>query len=142
MKKTFREIIERLEAAIEEKDARVTVAEDLPFLKFDPVWAAEAFYNLINNAIKYTVPGRSPEIEIARYEAPGEIGIAVRDRGPGVADALRERIFELFQRGETRTEGTGAGLAIVAEVSRRHGGRVFVRDRDGGGSEFIVALPA
>ena len=52
-----------------------------------------------------------------------------------------KRIFELFQRAVGRDiEGTGAGLAIVQQVARRHGGRAWVRPRKGGGSEFIITF--
>ena len=67
----------------------------------------------------------------------------MRDRGPGISEEYRERIFSLFQRAVSRrVEGTGAGLAIVRQVAERHGGSAFMRSREGGGSEFIITLRA
>jgi signal transduction histidine kinase len=138
-------VLERLEAAIREKRATVRVDERLPRLRVDQTWAVQAVYNLVLNALKFTKDQHPPEVEIGVYQAqPGEPpgqGFVVRDRGPGVAPAHRERIFELFQRAVGReVEGTGAGLAIVREVATRHGGAAWMRPREGGGSEFIITF--
>ena len=59
----------------------------------------------------------------------------------GVEEHQRERVFGLFQRGVSRdVPGTGAGLAIVAQVAERYGGRVWVEDREGGGARFILGF--
>jgi signal transduction histidine kinase len=59
----------------------------------------------------------------------------------GVPADYSERIFQLFQRAVSRNiEGTGAGLAIVKRVAERHGGRAWVRPREGGGSEFVITF--
>ncbi len=140
-----REALARLESKIKETEAQVQVAKDLPRLRADKTWATEAVYNLVANALKFTREGVAPEIEIAPYQPaedePGGVGIVVRDRGPGVAPEHADRIFELFQRAVGReVEGTGAGLAIVRQIARRHGGRAWVRPREGGGSEFIITF--
>ena len=68
-------------------------------------------------------------------------GLMVEDEGPGVEAHQREKIFELFQRGVGReVPGTGAGLAIVAQVAERYNGRVWVEDAVGGGARFILAF--
>ena len=65
----------------------------------------------------------------------------MRDRGPGVPEHYTEKIFDLFQRAVGRDiPGTGAGLAIVRQITRRHGGHAWVRPRDGGGSEFVMTF--
>jgi len=140
-----REALDGLEARIQETKAKVQVAKDLPPLRADWTWATQAVYNLVSNALKFTRPGESPEVEIAAYRpAPGDPdgeGLIVRDRGPGVAPEHTKRIFELFQRAVGHeVEGTGAGLAIVRAVAERHGGNSWVRPREGGGSEFIVTF--
>lgn len=140
-----REALGELEARIQETKAKVQVANDLPRLPADRTWATQAVYNLVSNALKFTRPGAPPEVEIAAYRpAPGDSdgeGLVVRDRGPGVAPEHAERIFELFQRAVGHeVEGTGAGLAIVQAVAERHGGKAWVRPREGGGSEFIITF--
>lgn len=136
-----REALRRLEARIQETGAKVLVTTDLPRLRVDSIWATQAVYNLIANALKFTRPGEPPEVEIAGYQVNDETGIVVRDRGPGVAPEHAERIFGLFQRAVGReVEGTGAGLAIVRQVAERHEGRAWVQPREGGGSEFVITF--
>jgi signal transduction histidine kinase len=139
------EALKRLEGKISATCARIHVASDFQGLRVDRTWATQAVYNLIANALKFTSPGESPNVEIAPYRSPGPghqaIGIAVRDRGPGVTPEHAERIFQLFQRAVGREiEGTGAGLAIVRQIAERHGGRAWVEPRQGGGSEFIITF--
>lgn len=133
-----REALSRLEEKIRATGAKITVAKQFPQFRVDKTWVAEALYNLVSNALKFTREGRAPEVEIAPYL---DHGFVVRDRGPGVAPEHAERIFELFQRAVGReVEGTGAGLAIVHEVALRHGGKAWVKPREGGGSEFVITF--
>jgi PAS domain S-box-containing protein len=127
--------------AIRASGARVRTAGGLPLLHVHRTWATEAISSLIGNALKFTRDGEPADIEIGPYDGQHGAGIYVRDRGPGVPPSLEEKIFKLFQRGVGReVEGTGAGLAIVREIARRHGGEAFVRPRAGGGAEFIVTF--
>lgn len=140
-----REALARLEGRIRETRASVKVGRELPRLLVEKTWATEAVYNLISNALKFTRNGEPPAVEVAPYRPrgsePSGVGIAVLDRGPGVPADQADRIFELFQRGVGReVEGTGAGLAIVREVAEKHGGRAWVRPREGGGSEFVITF--
>lgn len=137
------EVLSRLEGEIAASGGVVRITEPLPRLRADKVWATQALYNLVVNALKFTRAGQAPDVEIAPYRgAGGDVaGIGVLDRGPGVRPEDEERIFRLFQRAVGReVEGTGAGLAIVRAVAERHGGRAWVRPRDGGGSEFIITF--
>ena len=139
------EALKRLEGKINATRARIHVAKDFQGLRVDKTWATQAVYNLIANALKFTREGEAPDVEIVPYrpQAPGRnaIGIAVRDRGPGIAPEHAERIFQLFQRAVGREiEGTGAGLAIVRQIAERHGGSAWVEPRPGGGSEFIITF--
>ena len=139
------EAIKRLEGKINATNAWISVVKDFQGLRVDKTWATQAVYNLIANALKFTRNGETPDVEIAPYRSQGPasrvVGIAVRDRGPGVAPEHAERIFQLFQRAVGReVEGTGAGLAIVRQIAERHGGSAWVEPRQGGGSEFIVTF--
>jgi signal transduction histidine kinase len=137
--------LRQLGPRLRETGARVKVADDLPLLRADRRWAVQAVYNLMSNALKFTNPGKPPEVEVAAYQPaagePAGQGIVVRDRGLGVAPEHAKRIFEMFQRAVGQeVEGTGAGLAIVRQVAERHGCTAWVRPRDGGGSEFIITF--
>ena len=144
----MRDVKLQLQGRIEETGGKVTVSPDLPAILGDRRWVTQALQNLVANALKFTRPEMSPDIEIAPYVLSGKdaasfTAIAVSDRGPGVSPAHAERIFELFQRAVSRQiEGTGAGLAIVRQVAERHGGRAFVEPREGGGSSFVMTFAA
>lgn len=137
-----RQAIDQLQPQIESTGASVTVAENLAIVPGNERWLTQAVQNLVSNALKFTLPDQPPEIEIAPVDAQSrQVGLVVRDRGPGVPEEYEERIFALFQRAVSRrVEGTGAGLAIVRQVAERHGGTVFVRSREGGGSEFVFTV--
>lgn len=97
--------------------------------------------NLIENATRH---GRPPvELELGREG--GEITLTVDDAGPGIDEGDRERVFEPFYRPSGRPEaagGWGLGLSIVRQIAKRHGGAVSCLARPGGGSRFLVTLPA
>ncbi len=99
--------------------------------------------NLVANAIAHSPPGTAVRVET--WERDGEAGLSVRDRGPGIDDALLPRVFDRFVRGEgarTNEGGGGLGLAICREIVTAHGGRIWGDSRMGEGSEFSFALPA
>ena len=94
----------------------------------------DAIRNLVENALAYAPSGT--EVVLA-VEPPATI--RVTDRGPGVASADRERIFDRFWRGrDSRGQGSGLGLAIVSEIMKAHNGSVRVGDGPGGGATFAL----
>ena len=139
------DVLEELGPRIKRTKVIVKIADTLPTFYGQPALIRQVIMNLVANAIKFTEDSGESEVEIASYtpklEEPGDIGIMIRDRGPGVPKSIRERIFQLFQRGVGReVEGTGTGLAIVRQIVNRHGGFACVRPRSGGGSDFIVTF--
>jgi signal transduction histidine kinase len=106
----------------------------------DPRLLRRLLRNLIENARRYA--GGTAELQLLRADRKAVIEVA--DRGPGIADAERERIFEPFYRvagASERDGGVGLGLALVRQIAELHGGRVVCLPRDGGGSVFRVTLP-
>lgn len=102
-----------------------------------------ALSNLIENAVKYSEPGKLVRVETR--EDTETVAISVTDQGIGIAPADQERIFERFfrvDRARSRsTGGTGLGLSIVRHVVDNHGGKISVQSEEGKGATFTVTLP-
>jgi signal transduction histidine kinase len=104
-----------------------------------------ALRNLLENARRYG--GGEVTVLLGSVAAAAESRVEIRvcDRGPGVPAAMRERIFEPFFRLPGHAEqagGVGLGLALVKQIAERHGGSVHCEAREGGGSCFVIELPA
>lgn len=100
-----------------------------------------AVRNLLENARRYG----GPDVLLELRHTGRFIEIAVSDRGPGVPHDQRERIFEPFYRMPGHAEhvgGVGLGLSLVRQIAQRHEGRVTCAAREGGGSRFVIILPA
>lgn len=107
-----------------------------------------ALRNLLENARRYGVKDGATqgdgEITLFAARLGAQVELRVCDRGPGVPEALRERIFEPFFRlpGHAEREGgVGLGLALVKQIAQRHGGSVRCEPQPGGGSCFVLSLP-
>jgi two-component system sensor histidine kinase KdpD len=139
-------LLARLAAQFESLSAgrsmRVRSSPDLPKISADPELLALALRQLIDNALKYSPPG-SPIDLVADLEGD-RVVIRVHDRGPGIPERERERIFDKFYRRgavKDRVPGTGLGLYIAREILRTHGGDLWIEGEPGEGSEFCAALP-
>jgi signal transduction histidine kinase len=116
----------------------------LPPVAGDAVALNLVFRNLIGNAARHGAGGKWIGVTAAPF-AEG-VEIRVSDRGPGIPETERERIFEPFYRGEQtraqRVQGTGLGLSLVKTTVERQKGTVEVHNSPGGGAQFTLRLPA
>ncbi len=106
-----------------------------------PLLLKRCFINLIENAVRY-----AGEVNIRVEQGKEQLQIIIADKGPGIPEAERERIFKPFVRGEASrsrdTGGTGLGLSIARNIVRAHGGELTLRSgKDGVGLEAVVSLP-
>jgi len=114
----------------------------------DPVRVRQVLGNMLSNAVKYTPRGGGARVGVMRAvdAALGPvIALEVSDDGPGIPEALRERVFEEFFRVPNTSAvaaGTGVGLAIARRVARLLGGDLRLRETVGGGATFTLLLPA
>ena len=121
---------------------KLEVPPDLPPARGDERRLSQVLLNLVGNAIKFTDTG---EVAIKASTANGSYTVAVRDTGPGIAEADQAKIFEEFQQSEsTHTKakgGTGLGLAIAKRIVEMHGGRLWVESTLGNGATFFFTVP-
>ena len=109
--------------------------------RFDPKWTAEALYNLVDNAVKYTPAGGSVTLRAVGYELFCRIDVT--DTGPGIPEAEQAKIFQRFYRSPAVSgeEGVGIGLYLARQIAAGQGGYLKVSSRPGEGSTFSLFLP-
>jgi two-component system OmpR family sensor kinase len=121
--------------------------DEAPVVLGDEPRLRQVVTNLVSNALTHTPAGSPVAVTldtVAGNGVPGHVRVAVHDRGPGLSDEQRAKVFERFYRADpSRTRaagGTGLGLSIVAALVAAHGGRVHVESEPGVGSTFAVDL--
>lgn len=125
----------------DEQVATEVVVLDPRFVDADPLRLEQMIANLVRNAIRH---GAAPiEITVRPDPIAALVAIDVADRGPGVPEEFRSRLFDEFARapGSTAT-GIGLGLHVVQTLADRHGGSVAYQPREGGGAVFTLRIPA
>jgi signal transduction histidine kinase len=129
-------------AAEEAARSGADVGGDPATLVGDPALLRRLIRNLLENARRHAA-GAEVELEVSKL-GPGAARVRVSDRGPGVPDSERERIFAPFYRppgaSESKDGSFGLGLALVRQIARHHGGDARCRAREGGGTIFEVDL--
>jgi PAS domain S-box-containing protein len=133
-----------LEVLIQQKGALIEV-DTLPVVTGVPVLIHQLFYNLLNNALKFTRPGGQPRIIISGRRVSEEMQeITVSDNGIGFEQEYADRIFKTFARLHSKDsyEGTGLGLSLCKRIVERHGGTIRAEGRPGSGASFVMTLPA
>lgn len=142
LQSTVDDAIANLAALIDEADASIEV-DDLPIVVGVESQLIQLFQNLINNALKFRHPERSPVMRIScrRTDDQG-IEVRVQDNGMGVEAEHRERIFKMLERlhSQDRYEGSGIGLATCRRIVENHGGHIWCESEDGRGSTFLFTL--
>ena len=115
---------------------------DVGLVRVDGPQLHRVLVNLLENALKFSSP--SDPIDVTVESGGGRILIRIRDRGPGIAEADRERIFDAFERGSNSGPGSGLGLAIARGFAEANGGRIWAEPgaEPAGGSIFVLELPA
>jgi len=116
----------------------------LPTVLADPKLLRHLLDNLVGNAVKYTPPGTPAQVEISARPCPdATVRVEVADRGIGIPEADRPKVFDAFHRSTNSGTypGTGLGLAICRSIVERHGGKIGVTENPGGGSRFWFTLP-
>jgi PAS domain S-box-containing protein len=133
-----------LQPAIAEAQATVRIEGDWPCIFVSPDEMLRLVQNLIGNALKFRVAGRTPEVTVTSETVGTEWHMSVADNGVGILPDQIGRLFQVFQRlqGRTSYEGNGIGLALCRKIAEHHHGRIWAESAgEGQGSRFCVSLP-
>ena len=142
MKSFLQGIVDSLQHQSAQRGAEIVI-EPLPEPVADRLMLEQIFSNLLENALKYLVPGRPGRITVNGRQVGASLLYEVGDNGRGIAARDHERVFELFRRaGDQSVPGEGIGLAHVRTLVRRMGGTIDCASSEGIGSTFRIKLPA
>ncbi|MBL4953717.1 HAMP domain-containing histidine kinase [Neobacillus sp. YIM B02564] len=135
-------VITNLQPEILKKGLKITSnLQEIPLISVDPKRIEQVFYNLVENALKYTQQG---EISILAYVEKGFVKIKVKDTGIGIPKSDLTKIFDRFYRVEQsrarQTGGTGLGLYVVKQIVEAHEGEITVDSQENKGSTFTITL--
>lgn len=133
----------RVERQLGTRGLQIDVAPGLPLVRVDALLIEQVLVNLLDNALKYSPEGTPVRVDCQRED--DFVLIAVSDRGPGIPEPDREKVFDMFFRvkqGDNRAAGTGLGLAICRGILAVHGGSIRVTSpHEGPGTRMEVRLP-
>lgn len=133
----------RIHRLLGERALEISVSPPLPMVRVDAMLIEQVLFNLLDNALKYSPPEEPVRIECRRENE--QLLIAVIDRGPGIPEGDREKVFDMFYRikqSDSRSAGTGLGLAICRGILSAHGGSIVAPPgRDGMGTCMEARLP-
>ena len=133
----LRPIAEAKRIALTFEGAKAEVVADQPRM-------VQVVSNLVDNAVGYTQAGGT--VHVLVWQGTGEVGLSVRDTGPGIAAEALPQVFDRFFRADAARSrangGSGLGLAICKELVEAHGGRITAESEPGTGNVFTVTLPA
>lgn len=120
---------------------QINYESDSPLVWCDAVLIGQLLENLIDNAFKYSPADQS--IKIDAYAEGSHFIFSVTDSGKGIAENMRDKIFQPFQRGQHNEviSGAGIGLALCRAIANAHAGEIYVESSGEGGSRFVVKIP-
>jgi signal transduction histidine kinase len=135
------EAVVMVDASAEERSVMIELQRRDPLpAKGEQRAVIQILVNLIGNAIRYSPEGGKIGVSFSRDN--GAASVSVADKGPGVATADQQRIFERFERAHVKEGGTGLGLAISRRLARSMGGDVTLDSAPGQGARFTLRLPS
>ena len=144
MDEVIAEALRHVNRKSQEHTIRVTSADDLILAQIDVKLIVQVVINLVDNAIKYTPPGSC--IEIHTEQRDKWVLVSVADNGPGIPDAQKQRIFDMFYSGANKVADSrrslGLGLSLCKSIVTAHGGTIAVADNTPQGAVFQFTLPA
>jgi PAS domain S-box-containing protein len=140
-KELVNDALDILHGQFEERKITVQIQPNLPAIYGDRQRLIEVLQNILGNAAKYMGNQTSPHIEIGYAgDENGKPVFYIKDNGIGIAPEYHELVFGLFNKLDSKSEGTGVGLALVKRIIEVHGGRIWLESEVGKGSTFFFTL--
>lgn len=140
----IRDIVEFMEPMLVEKKVTVHCTLEQATVLGDKGLLREMAMNLIDNAVKYNLPGGHVYVSVRK--SGDHIDFAVKDTGIGIPEDKQKRVFERFYRADTsrsrKISGSGLGLSIVKHIAEYHNGTITLRSKENHGTEIIIHLPS
>jgi two-component system sensor histidine kinase KdpD len=133
-------VVARLQPLLVRHEIRLMLRDNLPDVPMDVMQIDQVVTNLLENAVKFSPPGTPIRVSAGRWQDAVEVRVS--DRGPGIPQDERDRMFEPFVRGDRNaSEGAGLGLSIGRAIVESHGGRIWIEGTPGGGTTVVFQLP-
>jgi two-component system sensor histidine kinase KdpD len=132
--------LRRLERQTAGRSVRTRVPEDIPMVAVDPVLIEQVLVNLVENVLRHA--GERSSVEVRAWLEREQVHVEVADRGVGVPEGDEERVFDKLHRARPGSGGgSGLGLTICRAIVSAHGGRIWLKNRVGGGTSVTFTLP-
>lgn len=136
----IRDVLETLEESLNHCHVRTHINTPNAQLLANRAQITQCLQNIIINAAKYS-DKQTPEIDITVIQDDSNTHISIKDNGLGIAPEYQERIFDIFERGDTAISGNGVGLAIVKSVIQKHHGSIALESNINKGATFTLSIP-
>jgi two-component system sensor histidine kinase KdpD len=133
--------LEQIGTPLKNRQVNVEISPKIPLVPLDFVLFSRVLVNVIDNALKYSLPEKP--IDIRARVSKQDLEISIADRGEGIPVDDIERIFDKFYRIQRpdNVSGTGLGLSICKGIVEAHNGCIRAENRRGGGAIFIIRVP-
>lgn len=135
------EVKSDIENMIQEADAQFIESLEVTKIRFAKANLRTILYNLISNAVKYRSPDRPLNIVIKTYALDSEIALSISDNGLGLSENQQSKLFMMFKRFHSNTEGTGIGLYIIKRIVENSGGHIEAQSELDKGTTFTIFFP-
>lgn len=135
------EVKSDIENMIQEADAQFIESLEVTKIRFAKANLRTILYNLISNAVKYRSPDRPLNIVIKTYALDSEIALSISDNGLGLSENQQSKLFMMFKRFHSNTEGTGIGLYIIKRIVENAGGHIEAQSELDKGTTFTIFFP-
>ena len=140
LEEMIKEVLTSIQSKISDENADIQTLLEVKNITFSKKNFRSIISNLINNALKFRSPDRSPEIIITTKDFPEYITLSVKDNGIGISEDKIRSVFEMYKQLDKASEGQGLGLFLIKKIMNATGGKLEVESKPGRGTEFKLCI--